>query len=116
MIDWVIHVLAFFGASYILGHSKISLPFREMLVRSKVGAFVVELLECPACSAVHFSWILTAFGPSLFPRTFWGFLGGACFFAATSFILGRVTGIIPSAQRDFFEERHITEFNDKTQV
>lgn len=108
MTDYLVHILAVFGAAYIVGHSQISLAFRELLARTKPGAFFVEMLECPACASVHAAWLMTLFDKSLFERTLWGGLGACCFYAGTSFVLGRFTGLI-SSPRYFLNEKHITE-------
>lgn len=41
---------AHFGLAYVVGFSGISLPFRTWFAtKGTVGAFFVQLLECPAC-------------------------------------------------------------------
>ena len=58
MIDLFVYTISAFGLAYIVGHSKISLPFRERLGRNEFGddppwwtvirLFALTLLECPA--------------------------------------------------------------------
>lgn len=52
----LIWVLGQFGLAYIVGHSAISLPFRQALAPEEVKTvghafrqFIITLLECPAC-------------------------------------------------------------------
>jgi hypothetical protein len=88
------YTLLIFGISYVLGHAKISLGPREWIARrqGKLWHWLLDLIECPACLswwlglAASFAW------PSLPP------VQPACltlpfFSAATSFLLGRVTGL-----------------------
>lgn len=91
-----------FGAAYIVGHSQISLVFRELLARTRVGLFFVNLLECPSCFSFHAGWFLTVLNLSGFSHSATGALGAACFYAGTSYLLGRLTGLMaaPSFPRD----------------
>lgn len=112
LVNYLVHVLAVFGAAYIAGHSQITLAFRMLLARSRVGRFFVDLLECPACFSVHAAWVLTVFNKSLFERSFWGGVGACCFYAGTSFLLARLTGLTLGPPRYFTgssDEKHITE-------
>lgn len=110
-LDLLVHVLAIFGAAYIVGHSQISLVPRVLLANTKVGRFFVDLLECPACFSTHAAWVLTLFDRSLFERTFWGTAAACCFYACTSYLLARVTGLTDRPHRYFTgpNETHITE-------
>lgn len=46
----LLYFLAAFGFAFIVGHSKISLAFREWLAaRGALGEWLASLLECPAC-------------------------------------------------------------------
>lgn len=114
-LTYLVYVLAIFGAAYVFGHSIISLPFRYALAKKGWGMFFVTLLECPSCFSVHLGWILTLAGYSPFSRTWHGLLGASMFFAATSFILGRLTGLMLPPTRLMIEEtepdeeRHIAD-------
>lgn len=114
-INYLVHIIAVFGAAYVVGHSQISLAPRELLARNRVGLFFVQLLECPACFSFHAGWLLTLRDLSLFSHTATGALGAAFFYAGTSYLLARLTGLMgPAHQRDEFfvgapNEKHITE-------
>jgi hypothetical protein len=46
----ILFFLAAFGLSFVLGFSKLSLPFREALAKAgPIGVFFVTLVECPGC-------------------------------------------------------------------
>lgn len=45
----VVYLLATFGFCYAVGHSRISLPFRELMAKVYVLSPVLALIECPAC-------------------------------------------------------------------
>lgn len=116
--------LAIFGFCYIVGHSTISLPVRTRLAQNRVGNFFVQLLECPACASFHAGWVTYLCSDFYWigPKSFYGAVIAGCFFAATSFILGRATGIISAPQHYFshpfsptVEERHITEVTSETE-
>jgi hypothetical protein len=53
MLYWAGYFLVGLGITYVLGWSKISLPFREAAGRSKFAPIrlLVTLLECPACTS-----------------------------------------------------------------
>lgn len=101
----VIYIFAGFGLAFIVGYSKISLPFRDLLDphrdRSRfrrLRLFLLELIECAACAGF---WIGAAFAlcdPVAFHITspWQSILVGAAF-SGTNFILGRLTGLIGSA-------------------
>lgn|SRR5574342_655639 len=43
-----------YGVAYVIGHSKISLPFREWLSEGRgIKAWVLDLIECPGCLGIH---------------------------------------------------------------
>jgi len=45
----VAYLLTTFGFCYVVGHSKISLPVRELLSKALLGRMLLALVECPAC-------------------------------------------------------------------
>lgn len=73
-VTWVLYFLAAFGFAFIVGHSKISLAFREWLAaRGGLFLWFAQLLECPACLgfwiglvAVLTSTVTVPFGPRWF--------------------------------------------------
>lgn len=98
------YFLAAFGLAYIIGHSKISLPFRQALdpgpkIESQGDVFrswLLILLECPACLGF---WIGLAAALYQFPLPLalsdWEFAVLLPLVTCSSnFILGRVTGLI----------------------
>lgn len=87
LILWTISV---FGFAYVIGHSQISLTFREWLARQRFGLFLVQLLECPACSSFHVGWVIALAHVGLLPNPFMS----AFYFSGASFILARLTGLI----------------------
>lgn len=96
LVNYLVHVVAVFGAAYVVGHSQISVAPRTLLARTRVGLFFVNLLECPACFSFHTGWVLTVFHRSLFAPSVFGTLGACCFYAGTSYLLGRLTGLMPA--------------------
>lgn len=86
----IVYVVAAFGLAYIVGHSKISLPVREWIARTKLAWFL-ELIECPACLGF---WIgLVA---SFFLGTNW--FVWALFTSGSNFLLGKFSGLIVEAK------------------
>lgn len=99
-------LLGFFGASYIVGHSKISLTWRIILgghvgspefqvlslkpLIPVVGPWLVELLECPACFGFWIGLIFALMGRATFSLC----LLTAFAVAGSNFILGRLTRLI----------------------
>lgn len=105
-----ITAVSIFGFCYIIGHSTISFPLRTLMARNRFGAFVVSLMECPACASFHSGWIVFL-GSDFFwlgPKTIVGAFASGCFFAGTSYLLARLTGITPSPSLP--SERHIEDF------
>ena len=91
--------LAAFGAAWVVGYSKVSLPIRERLVTVKfgdyqIGDWAVQLLECPSCFGF---WLGLIVGPFFVP-----FHPIACglFVTGSNFLLGRVTGLIDDDYND----------------
>lgn len=101
----VLHVLAAFGAAYIVGHSVISEPLRVLIggpassPRPYLGR-VVELLECPACFGTWFGGVAGGFFPGVFLLEVWwqGALVGALLTCATNLILAKHAGILPPSE------------------
>lgn len=93
----LVHTIACFGLAWIVGHSRISRPFR--LALWDAGGFwlhlLVEGLECPGCFgfwsglAVGFYVLHQAHdGPFVVP------LAVACYTSGANYLLGRATGLI----------------------
>jgi len=110
MSQIILMAVTIFGGVYVIGHSQISLPFRTLLARSKSGLFFVNLLECPACASFHIGWILALAGEGLFEHTLKGALWSAFFHAGASYLLARLTGLIPPSWAREEMEKHISEF------
>lgn len=103
----MIHLFAFtiavFGITFVVGASKISLPFRTWLGRQSettahndvIASWALALLECPACLGFHLGWIAVAVG--LAPHVFGDGVLGAVFCAfyccASSLLLARLAGL-----------------------
>lgn len=98
-----IYTFAVFGLAYIVGHSVISVPVRDRLaewggsgtLRSALGVTLVTMLECPACFS---TWVGGIVGIFAAPHLGWprwiAIIALACYSAATSLILGKLTRII----------------------
>lgn len=87
MISLFITTLACFGLAFAAGHAHISLaPRRWLAKRGFLGRWIVELVECPACLGF---WLGLVAPQQIVPRLVFGF-----FICGTSFILGRLTGLI----------------------
>jgi len=99
----VFYTFAIFGSAYVIGHSAITLPLREWISRSpsSLAAVFLALVECPAClsawlglfsglAALYYAAATFAAWPS------WAVpLAFAFYSAGTSYVLARVTGLIP---------------------
>jgi len=90
--------LAAFGVSYIVGFSKISFPFRVTLGNSKSTLlhWFLDLIECPACVSTwlgFFYGVAKSEGLPIHNRALTVLLYGTST-SATSFVLGRLTGLI----------------------
>jgi hypothetical protein len=102
---------AAFGLAFIAGYSKLSLPLRVLLdpgskvdsVADVARAWLLMLLECPACIAWHVGFWLTLFGPDwaavVAPGVFSAVVVG-CFCCGAVFLLGRLSGLIALEPHD----------------
>lgn len=99
MIDFLFFALASFGLAYIVGHSKISLPFRMLLDPTTdtmkwrhTRTWFLALLECPACLGF---WEGLLYGlivrPAWNPHP-WYVL--ALIICATNLYLAKITGLM----------------------
>ncbi len=89
-------LLGAFGLAWGVGHSTLSLPFREALSRTPIfGEFLCKLIECPGCIGFHTGWIYEWLaGPTLQgPRPFVILLVGFAV-AGSNFILARLSRLI----------------------
>ena len=98
------YTIAVFGLAYIMGHAKVSLGIRTQIFNmGGVAAWLVELVECPACLGTHLGFWFAVFAPWVWlnsiiplPTTTWfsaGVLLGL-YTCGTGFVLGRATGWI----------------------
>lgn len=99
-MNFALYALATFGAAYILGHSYISQWLRQKLFDKggAVGRFIVSGIECPACISFHIGALTVAFGvqPPQVARSFWGAILFAMAMTGTSYVLARLTNLIPA--------------------
>lgn len=103
MKELILYTLACFGLAYVIGYSKISLPFRLVLEpendRQVFRAWVTMLIECPACLGFWFGLAYGAFTMNTFdfPLPGWaGVIGLALYTCAANFLLAMWTvGIVP---------------------
>jgi len=102
----VVYSFTVFGFVYVVGHAEITQPARDALFGSggitpglAVRRFILNLIECPAClswwggfitSCSVFYYVLAA---PFWPATLITF-AFAFYSAGTSFVLGRLTGLI----------------------
>jgi hypothetical protein len=96
-VEWpvVLFVYSFaaFGLAYIAGHARISLPIRQAWQDAGLSAFLLELVECPACFGF---WI----GVGATVAAIW--LGADTplvallpfYTSGSNYVLGRATGLI----------------------
>lgn len=93
-MSWVFYFLAAFGVAYVLAAAYITLPFREWLAKQgTLAAWLLLLLECPACTGWHLGWLSIAFGIVELPRTLFYGLVLAFATAAVNLILARIAGL-----------------------
>lgn len=105
-LSLLLFFLASFGLAFVLGHSKITLPFRTWLGGAPdgnprpavpgLGPWIVMLLECPACLGFHFGWAVVVWGPPLgVPFTFWWAVAVmSCATSAVNLLLAKHVGML----------------------
>lgn len=95
-----IYTISVLGLAFIVGHSKISVPFREWLAdlrerRNYVAGFFLEMFECAACFSFHIGWIVALCG---FRLGYGALLLDAAVLAlyscGASLLLGKFAGIV----------------------
>lgn len=88
------YTVAAFGLAYVVGHSVISRPVREVIALWSEP--LITLIECPAC----LGWWVglgAGIGLALAGRLAWALILALAFYTAgANFILGRATGLIPN--------------------
>lgn len=92
----LLHFWSAFGFAYVVGHSHISLPFRDLLSRVAAARWLLILIECPACLGFWLGAVPAYFGHSLIPG-----LGAAALVAlvvglatcASNLLLARFAGL-----------------------
>lgn len=96
MIELIIYSVASFGASYVVGHSVISMPLRYRLAPPETATpinairlWIVTLIECPACLGW---WTGAIIGGAI--DGWWGIFIGAFYTAGSNYILAKVTRLI----------------------
>lgn len=102
-LHYFVIYLAAFGAAVIIGHSKISLPFRVFLappsdvLRPFPGSrFLCELLECVLCFGVWEGIFLVLAGVLHFSDAtlLQSLVLGSLTVAASNLLLGRLGGVV----------------------
>jgi hypothetical protein len=116
MLGLLIYTVAAFGLAYIVGHSRISLPFRIALdpekletPRDALRAWLLMLIECPACfgfwEGLFAGMLYAALDGPLYPREgalakmLWA-VGLALYSCGANFILARFTDLIPAPGKE----------------
>jgi hypothetical protein len=95
--------MASFGLAWIIGHSKLTLPIREMLDDAAEDEFgqmryfrpavvtILLLMECPGCLGFHIGWIAHVSGiVHLFPTWY----AAALYTCSVGITLGLLTGLV----------------------
>jgi hypothetical protein len=77
-----LYALALLGFAFIVGHSAISLPFREALAilgaRFAPARWLLKLIECAACISWHVGfWYALAKGARLSTAFVWALISSA---------------------------------------
>lgn len=104
-MSYALFFLATFGFAFVIGHSKLSLPFRMILdpgnrietFEQSARMWLLMLLECPACIGVHIGFWIGLFpkvfyveAPAAIPRLLWA-VELALASCAVSFLLAKFT-------------------------
>lgn len=109
----LVYFLGAFGLAYIVGHSTLSLPFRQWLGGNPIaeppqpgalgpfGDFLCALIECPACFGFWIGLIAGKLilipesleGAPFSTRAAWALWFG-CVTSGTNYILGRLTSLL----------------------
>lgn len=99
--DMLFLFVACFGLWGIVGWSKISLrPRRWLGDHGTVGAWLVELLECPQCFGVWTGFVFGVFSSELFTAQTSSLARAvtmACMCGGSNLILGKLTGLMQTA-------------------
>lgn len=103
------YLLAAFGLAFVVGQSRISLPFRIAIapdgqpktVGGSLRGLLVDLLECPGCLGVWIGVSAWAYGLTLgLPLKHWELLAALPLLTcASNFILASITGVHAHAPR-----------------
>lgn len=103
LVGILVYTISAFGLAYIVGHSRISRPVR--LALHDTGGWwtrtIVELVECPACFGFWTGLAVGSYLALAHHAPFGVPFGVACYTTGANFLLGRVTGLIPSPDVDF---------------
>ena len=101
MLELLLYTVASFGLAFVIGHSKISRPFRLLLGptsdRQVVRHWLIMLLECPACLGFWFglAYALATDFMFGFPLRGWGaILGLALYTCGANFLLAALSGLL----------------------
>lgn len=97
-MNLLIYSFAVFGLAWVVGHSKISLPFRLWFAKlGPFGLLFVTMLECVGCFSFHIGWITWLAGIRLtgsWSHTWLDVIVAALYTAASSLVIGRFVGVV----------------------
>ena len=99
----LVYTVSAFGLAYIVGHSKISLPFRQAWADTSMNVtgvsyalrtFILDLVECPACFGFWIGLGAAIYGvvSGSYPHVFLFVL--PLYTSGSNYIIGRMTGLI----------------------
>jgi hypothetical protein len=102
-VNLFIYSFAVFGLAWVVGHSKISLPFRKALdtidlnTSDYVRRFLLAMIECVGCFSFHVGWISWLVGIHLtgtWGPSWVGMIVAALYTATSSLVIGRFAGVV----------------------
>lgn len=118
----IVYMLASLGLAYIVGHSKVTFRFRSWWSRwyhdwypmapADGDPWLLQMLECPACFGFWTGLAASVIGLVPF-ETRWSALAWALFTAGSNFLLGRITGLMPSLEHPHSPEQQHPEHPKK---
>lgn len=107
MTALIVYTVAAFGLAYIAGHSVITRYLRELLWEAgevaPITRWLVMLVECPACLGFWLGLLAGALGFTPEPVSIRTAFAFALYTAGSNFLLGKLTGIMPSQSQPTLE-------------
>jgi len=97
VISMFVYCFAVLGFSYVLGFSKLTLPFREAGAKNPVTKILVLLVECPACLGfwVGIAALIFRIDPLHLSVTIWNAIYFGLFTSGINLFLALRSGLIP---------------------